>query len=549
MRWVGGVTESWRLVAAVALLIGLPVMALGELSAEDTRLRLRTAQLEAVARTAESGAASVAARLGELQRQVGRFASSFELQQYVERGDRVKARGYLSDASQMLGRGFVGLPIAFDRRGQVVGGVVAPAVVSFPGYEGSNVAGEDYFAALSRMGDTIVTEARSSSLVYGAPTVFIAVSLGGVPGTNQPVVGGLVGEVDLRVLSESLSSLLARSEDAYLIDGRGRLIGRARPLGNDALRDLGASPLVAQALAGSTIRTTGDDPLGGGRRVLASAPVRGSTWRVLVIEPVAPLAGELEPLLAQQRIARGVIVALLLVGTYGAARLARTLQRQRLARLGRFLSPQVAELVAREGDAPRTHRRELTLLFADARGFTSLSETLEPEELTGMLDRYLEAMTEEVFDQGGTLDKYLGDGLMAFFGDPVPQPDHALRAARCAVRMQRRLAALQTEWFAAGDPQLAMGIGMNSGWATVGIIGSASRSEYTAIGDNVNLASRLASLAEPGEILVSEKTWRALAGAFAIQNRGPISVKGMARPVRVFAIRDQREGEASAAKG
>lgn len=210
-------------------------------------------------------------------------------------------------------------------------------------------------------------------------------------------------------------------------------------------------------------------------------------------------------------------------------------QLGRMSRLTRFLSPQVAEMVARDDAGLTTRRRELTVLFADVRGFTTFSETLEPEELIAMLNEHLGAMTEVVFAEGGTLDKYLGDGIMSFFGDPISQEDHAVRAVRCAIAMQHRLAELQRAWFADGRPKLAMGVGVNSGWVTVGLVGSASRSEYTVIGDNVNLASRLASAAGPGEVLLSDKTRRLLGGALPVETRGELSVKGKVQPVQVYA--------------
>ncbi|MBI3971117.1 MAG: GAF domain-containing protein, partial [Chloroflexi bacterium] len=207
-------------------------------------------------------------------------------------------------------------------------------------------------------------------------------------------------------------------------------------------------------------------------------------------------------------------------------------------RLQRFFAPQIAELFADQEDKLHTHRRELTILFSDIRGFTSLSENLEPEELVALLNEYFSAMTEVVYEYGGTLDKYLGDGILAFFGDPVPQPDHAVRAVRAALAMQRRLAALQDHWFAAGYARLAMGIGINTGWVTVGTVGSRWRQEYTIIGDNVNVASRLTGVAGPGEIVLSEKTWRLVREHIGVVPRGAVRLKGKRQLMPIFVATD-----------
>ena len=184
-------------------------------------------------------------------------------------------------------------------------------------------------------------------------------------------------------------------------------------------------------------------------------------------------------------------------------------------------------------------------MFVDLRGFTSLSENLPAEKLAPLLNAYLTRLTEAVFAEGGTLDKYLGDGLMAFFGDPVVYPDHADRAVRAALDMQRSISSVSTNGGLDDDQSLAIGVGITSGTVTVGTIGSKNRLEYTAVGNNVNLASRLTSLAAPGEILCDERTATAVGDWAEVVSRGADFIKGRSRPVAIFEIRGMKERSGS----
>ncbi|HYU19963.1 MAG TPA: adenylate/guanylate cyclase domain-containing protein [Chloroflexota bacterium] len=211
--------------------------------------------------------------------------------------------------------------------------------------------------------------------------------------------------------------------------------------------------------------------------------------------------------------------------------------------LKRYLSPQVADsIIAGQSDVKlATTRKNLTVCFADIRGFTGLSERMEPEELIDLLNEYFAAMTDVVFKHGGTLDKYLGDGMMVFFGDPVPYNDHAERAVRMAAEMLAKLPELQKQWFMEEKETLNIGIGISTGYVTVGNIGSAARLEYTVIGNNVNLASRLADMAGPGQILVTERTMVQVREVAQSREHGEVTVEGSARPVRVYEIVDGRQ--------
>ena len=179
----------------------------------------------------------------------------------------------------------------------------------------------------------------------------------------------------------------------------------------------------------------------------------------------------------------------------------------------------------------------VTVLFADIRGFTAFSEKEKPEKVVGLLNRYFSVMTDIIFEHGGTLDKYIGDGLMAIFGAPNATEEDALNAVKAAVTMQKRLVLLNTELSAEGYGQISVGIGLHTGEATIGYIGSDKRSEYTAIGDTVNLASRLESNAKGGQILMSEATAAASGNLIPVNTLEPLTVKNRVQPVNVLEVR------------
>ena len=181
--------------------------------------------------------------------------------------------------------------------------------------------------------------------------------------------------------------------------------------------------------------------------------------------------------------------------------------------------------------------QQVTVLFADIRGFTALSEKENPEKVVSLLNRYFSVMTEIIFEHGGTLDKYIGDGLMAIFGAPTAGEEDALNAVKAAVTMQKRLAQLNTELSAEGYGNISVGIGLHTGEATIGYIGSNKRSEYTAIGDTVNLASRLESNAAGGQILMSEATAAASGNLIPVNVREPLTVRNRVQPVNVLEVR------------
>lgn len=214
----------------------------------------------------------------------------------------------------------------------------------------------------------------------------------------------------------------------------------------------------------------------------------------------------------------------------------------RLGRLRRFLSPQIAELVMSQGadEFLAGHRREITVVFADLRGFTTFSETAEPEEALGVLRAYQAAMGEIIFHHEGTLEHFAGDGMMVFFNDPVPVADPQLHATRMALAMQSRFAELQTGWKKRGY-ELGLGIGIAVGYATLGRIGFEGRFDYGAVGMVVIQASRLSTAAKAGEILVSSRVYAAIEDAVEATSAGELELKGFQRPVPAFVVTAARK--------
>jgi len=210
--------------------------------------------------------------------------------------------------------------------------------------------------------------------------------------------------------------------------------------------------------------------------------------------------------------------------------------------LGQYLSPAVVAHVTRDPDSLKLggDQREMTVMFSDLRGFTSFSEQLDPETLVQLLNEYLTIMSDVIFKYEGTIDKYMGDAIMAFWGAPQHQPDHATLACRAALEMVSALEALNARWAEQGRPPLAMGIGINTGEMKVGNMGSNSRFDYTVLGDSVNLASRLEGLnKEYGTtLIVSKATLDETSGAFHDRFLDLVAVKGKKEPVEVFEILD-----------
>ena len=210
---------------------------------------------------------------------------------------------------------------------------------------------------------------------------------------------------------------------------------------------------------------------------------------------------------------------------------------QRVNRLRRFLSPQVAELVINSGDDSflRSHRREIVVVFCDLRGFTPFAESSEPEEVMAVLEEYHAALGELIFRYQGTLERFTGDGLMVFFNDPIPLDEPARRAVEMALAMRDRVGTLTDGWSRLGH-DLGFGVGIAQGFATLGRIGYEGRYDYAAIGSVTNLAARLCGEAHPGQILVAQRVFHAVENHTVGESVGVLDLRGFSRSIPAYNV-------------
>ncbi len=210
---------------------------------------------------------------------------------------------------------------------------------------------------------------------------------------------------------------------------------------------------------------------------------------------------------------------------------------ERMSGLKRFLSPKVAELILSSGNenALESHRRDVTVVFCDLRGFTTFTETAEPEEVMGVLRDYHGCLGELIHEFEGTVERFAGDGIMIMFNDPIPIPEPSLRAVSMAVKMRERVAELSVKWRKAGH-ELGFGMGIARGYATLGRIGFQGRYDYAAIGTVTNLAARLCAEAKDGQILINGKVQASVDAAIGTEAAGELTLKGFHRSIRAFNV-------------
>ena len=210
---------------------------------------------------------------------------------------------------------------------------------------------------------------------------------------------------------------------------------------------------------------------------------------------------------------------------------------ERMGRLRRFLPPQVADLIVASGTEKQleSHRREITALFCDLRGFTGFSESSDPEDVMSLLRDYHAAIGEIIIKYSGTLERYAGDGVMVVFNDPIPVQNPALQAVRMALDMRTAIGALIEKWRRLGH-EIGFGIGIAHGFATLGTIGFEGRFDYAAIGTVSNVASRLCDEAKPGQILISPRVLMAVEDAVTVEPVGDFALKGISRPVAAYNV-------------
>ena len=210
---------------------------------------------------------------------------------------------------------------------------------------------------------------------------------------------------------------------------------------------------------------------------------------------------------------------------------------ERMGRLKRYLSPQIAETILKSEDENlfKSHRREITVVFLDLRGFTAFSDSAEPEEIMELLRIYHAEMGKLIFEFQGTLERFAGDGIMVFFNDPIPCENHTEKAARMALEMRARAKGLRTGWLKKGY-DLDLGIGLAAGYATLGNIGFEGRMDYGAVGNVTNLASRLCDEAKGGQILTNQKTFSKIEELFEAEPLEELELKGFSRSVAAYNI-------------
>lgn len=215
-------------------------------------------------------------------------------------------------------------------------------------------------------------------------------------------------------------------------------------------------------------------------------------------------------------------------------------QRRKTGKIfGQYVKPEIVDLLVNAGDpeaALSGRRRAVSVLFVDIRGFTHMSEGMSPEDVLACLDVYLEDLTDSVQEFDGTLDKYVGDELMAIWNAPREQADHPLRVVRCALDMVGRMEGINARLQARGLPAITYGVGVNTGEAVVGQMGSSMRKQYTVIGDAVNTGARLCGAAAGGEVLIGEETWHAVGNLLVVEETEPLALKGKTRPLRTFRV-------------
>ena len=222
----------------------------------------------------------------------------------------------------------------------------------------------------------------------------------------------------------------------------------------------------------------------------------------------------------------------------------KSAQLEQLAtRLAKYLSPQIYESIfsGKYDGGTATTRKNLTVFFSDIEDFTDLSDSLEPERLAAVINSYLSEMSSIAIECGGTIDKFIGDAVMVFFGDPESdgEMEDALKAVEMALRMQQRVGELQSRWKKLGVPrEMKVRMGITTGYCTVGNFGSEKRLDYTVLGSPVNLSSRLQLLAPAGGVLISESTYNLIAAHVSCEHFGEVTPKGFTRPVQVYQVKE-----------
>ncbi|HHT9158895.1 MAG: hypothetical protein A2099_01510 [Planctomycetes bacterium GWF2_39_10] len=211
---------------------------------------------------------------------------------------------------------------------------------------------------------------------------------------------------------------------------------------------------------------------------------------------------------------------------------------QRTSRLKKYVSPQIAETIISEGSDRYlvNARKLLTICFSDLKGFTEASERMEPEDTVTLLNEYFSEMTALIFKHGGTIDKFIGDGILIFFGDPINYENNAERAVRMAIDMRKITQELRKHWLEYGSSNIDICSGINTGYVTVGNVGSEAQMNYTVIGHQVNVAHRLQLEAKAGQILITASTLKGIENMIEVEEIGNVKLKGINKPMQVYSV-------------
>lgn len=355
---------------------------------------------------------------------------------------------------------------------------------------------------------------------------------------------GRVVETTFDVMGVDRVSVLLRTDSGELVPR----VSKSR-LGDGSSQHVPRSiarKAVEERVAILTDNAVADDRFKGGQSILLQSvrsamciPLMASAEQVLGILYVDNLTAtnSFSDEDLQFLIAFGGLAAIAIKNS----RFAEQIQREAMVRSNfeRYFAPNVALEIAQQQGAVKLggDKRPVTILFSDIRGFTTMSEHMSPDSIASLLSDYFTEMVDIVFANGGTLDKFIGDAIMALWGAPIPHADDPDRAVQAAIAMQRAIHSLNEKWTAEGRPSISVGIGINYGDTFAGNIGSHLRLEYTVIGDAVNVASRLCSNAKGGEILISDPLFRVLKHKPPVDSREPLSVKNRAQAVPVWSVK------------
>lgn len=454
--------------------------------------------------------------------------------------------------------GLDGRPLASTQPGEVAGNVLAQLLARAELDESPNPRATGYGYHAGHLHSLVLVPVRSPEIVAWLALGFRIDNKLTDRLRDQTGVDVTFADQDGRLIVTTLKAPPAQELLAHLRTLRAKTAVAAVPLAGEtalvATRELPAgdgrhATLILQYSLDEKLRPARDTEqvllyvtLGG----LTAALILGLAFARRLSQPIVALVGHTRRIALGDYSVRNTTYRPDELGRLSEAfdQMSRGLAERDRVRdlLDKNVSPEVAAQLLRDGALLGGQEREVTILFADLRGFTTLSEKLTPQELLTLLNRYLDRMSTAIEAHGGVIDKFIGDAIMALFGAPVAQADAADRALAAALAMEKALAQLNTELAAEGIAPLGIGIGINTARVVAGNIGSHRRLNYSVIGDGVNVASRLQSLTRTSEyhtnVITSAATLAALGDSkkFAPRPLGRVPVKGRAEPVEIFAV-------------